>query len=69
MGAVEIGGRVVTRPSARLFPAVITHKKWDHIQKTSDRLRIDNSRYGLFWCGRSILRSNMAFLRSYIHTI
>ena len=32
-------------------------------------LRIDNSRYGPFCCGRSILRTNMALLRPYIHTI
>ena len=32
-------------------------------------LRIDNSRYGPFWCGRSTLRTGMSLLRSYIHII
>ena len=32
-------------------------------------LRIDNSRYGPFRCGRSTLGTGMSLLRSYIHII
>ena len=32
-------------------------------------LRIDNSRQGLFCCGRSILRTDISLLRAHTHDI